>query len=154
MVLGPTKKIFFRREMQIVAIIQHTHTHNTSTSSCLLPLNKSRPSPASRPPRFRCETQRARFFCFLTSSSSSFFGFVASARDLDGSASRAMMSGDFCVSIIQREFQNGLFRAGKRSPKRFGSRRKKNEKRNASRKPSTFRPSNAARGRYHRSKTR
>merc|ERR1712167_100249 len=29
------------------------NTHNTSTSSsCLLPLNKSRPSPASRPPRF------------------------------------------------------------------------------------------------------
>ena len=53
-----------------------------------------------------------RLFCFLTSSSS-FFGFVASARDLDGSASRAMMSGDFCVSIIQTKIPKRVVPRGK-----------------------------------------
>ena len=111
LVLGPTKKIFFRREMQIVAIIQHTHTTHLHHVCC---------HSTNRVRRRRqghqgsgATTQRAPLFCFLTSSSSSFFGFVASARDLDGSASRAMMSGDFCVSIIQTEIPKRVVPRGK-----------------------------------------
>ena len=107
------KKIF-RREMQIVAIIQHTHTHTTHLHHhvCCHSTNRVRRRPQGHQGS-GATTQRAPLFCFLTSSSSSFFGFVASARDLDGSASRAMMSGDFCVSIIQTEIPKRVVPRGK-----------------------------------------
>ena len=100
--------------MQIVAIIQHTHTHTTHLHHhvCCHSTNRVRRRPQGHQGS-GATTQRAPLFCFLTSSSSSFFGFVASARDLDGSASRAMMSGDFCVSIIQTEIPKRVVPRGK-----------------------------------------
>ena len=69
----PTKKLS--------SLFTHTHTH---LQSCLLLLNKSRPSPASRPPRSKY-VRLVRFFAFplwrlKTRSLSLFFALVETPR--------------------------------------------------------------------------
>ena len=78
-------------------ILAHVLRHNNKTPTykqCLLLLNKSRPSPASRPPRFRC----VRFLLLLLLNTRS----REKISSLSGRARAFLSEFTFCVSNFKR----------------------------------------------------